>query len=204
MREKNEDYFGSWNKKVFVVADGVGGYAAGEVAARLAVEEVIRRFQSESAVNDKVLEDAIKSANRKIIKTAAATPRYLGMATTVVSVLISADTLTFANVGDSRALLLRNRKLKRAVPIHRDKFGFLTQALGVKATISVSMKRVKAKTQDLVLLATDGLTDFVSKDTIQTVLESKEKLNQKTESLIELAIQKGGYDNITVCIIKLT
>lgn len=203
MRELNEDYFGSWKKRLFVVADGLGGYAAGEIASRLAVEEVIGRVKSKSRLNKQALKNAFRSANLLILKEAAANPQYFGMATTLVSLLICSDRLVFASLGDSLAFLLRDRKLKRVTKVDRDEFGFLTQAIGLERPLSINTESLKAKRGDLILLATDGLTDSVSENSIQVSLESQARIGDKASLLIKLALKKGGPDNITVCIIKL-
>lgn len=204
IRRINEDYFGSFKKRLFIVADGLGGHAAGEVASRLAVEEVIRVIQSQAKFNKSALESAIFSANLLIFKKATADPRYFRMATTLVALLISNSTLTFASVGDSMAFLLRNGKLDKVTHVDRDEFGFLTQAIGLAELVSINVEILKVKTQDLILLATDGLTDLVSQDIIQTTLKNQSSLDKKAYTLIEFALKQGGHDNITVCLIKLT
>lgn len=238
-RKANEDNFVS-NKAMglFVVADGMGGHAAGEVASRIAVEEINRvlcqtsddeewtwpdTFDPNVSLAANRLRLAIHLANEKIRGTTMDRAECRGMGTTVVAALLG-EKCTIAHVGDSRAYLLRDRKLKLLTSDHswvNDQLrqGFLTleharnhpfrnvitQALGSGNDVKVDLQELILEPGDILMLCSDGLNSMLTDHEIHNVIRNgvEYPLDQLTGNLIEAANARGGDDNITVSLVKI-
>lgn len=204
VRENNEDAFAYLDQEFFAVADGLGGPPAGEVAATVAVEAVVRAYQDTK--NIKVIEErvkhAVEEANR-VVYEKAQKPEFAGMATALVVVAVSQNIAEIGNVGDSRCYLFRNSSLEQITTDHRMGTHYLTRSIGNLPNVEVDTFERKLKRGDLILLCTDGLTDVVSADVIVKILSSKKDLKSKARGLIEASLQFGSTDNITVGIIKI-
>jgi len=197
LRENNEDSYGNFKDEFFVVADGIGGYAAGEVASKLAVETVISGFSK-----TRNLEKAFDSANKSVLEKSRKNPQYAGMGTTMVAAALHSDKVVVANVGDSRGYLFSEDNLGLITKDDRDMMGFLTGYLGIDGRILVHKNEVSIKKGDTILFCTDGLTDSVAESVIAEILASDVDLKNKAKGLIEAALQFGSTDNITVCLVK--
>ncbi len=227
-REKNEDAVGfqalgqAADAFLFVVADGVGGSSAGEVASQLAVDE-IKDFcltQSVSQLSESTLRDSIVEANRKIFEAAENDPRLAGMATTCTAALIQGRTLHIGHVGDSRAYLMQEGRLyqltedhsvasdyeRQGVPIPPEKANLanvLTRWLGTEIDVQVDLSEpVELDKGDTLVLCSDGLTKVLSADEILHAV-SMFLPKGACAKLIEMALERGGPDNITVQIAKM-
>lgn len=196
-REKNEDSYGSSNEKLFIVADGLGGRVAGEVASETAVDAAISSYES-----GKDIEEIYNDANMAIIKKIEKTPEYKGMGTTMVSCLFKNKKALIANVGDSRGYLFRKGKLELVSKDDRGLGGRLTKALGVGKKIKVHKNEIEIKKGDAILLCSDGLTDFVTDSEIKEVLEEEKNLEEKVEELVAVAMDNASTDNVTVGLIN--
>ena len=202
LRENQEDFYGNYKDEFFVVADGLGGHAAGEVASKIAVETAISTYKTSRGKGTKKLLEKIGSqVNKAIIEDSRKNPERAGMGTTLVCAAVQSKKVFFGNVGDSRAYLFTDRKLKRKTEDDRDRAGFLIKALGVDEDVKSHITAGSRKKGDLILLCTDGLTDFVSEAVIEKILASNANLKSKAKGLIEASLQFESTDNITVGLI---
>lgn len=236
-RKGNEDsVFVNPEQNLFVVADGMGGHAAGEVASRVAVE-AINEFVCLTSGDEDItwpfgldenvsfdgnrLKSAIQYANRKVLEATRERKEYLGMATTVVAVLVDGRSANLAHVGDSRVYLVRggaltqltsdhswvNEQLESGV-ISADQArshplrNVVTRALGGKPELVVDLQEHKAEAGDVLLLCSDGLTSMVPDDEIVRLVGEDGDIERAARSLVDEANGRGGEDNITVLLIR--
>lgn len=233
VREGNEDAVSVLpEERLAIVADGIGGASAGEVASNLAVRAIGDRFRSREGppVNKEeareILTEAIKAANWEIWDASTRTHRRQGMGTTVVVGYAGSDWLVYAHVGDSRIYLLRDSCLIRLTKDHSliqevvDQGFFptveeahehgvnsniLTRGLGTLSLLSVDCGDIELLPGDIFLFCTDGLTGMVSDKLIQEVLSLAEAdLGKSVKVLIALAHRGGGVDNITVALMRVS
>lgn len=201
-RQTNEDAFGHFKDEFYIVADGLGGLPAGEVAAQMAVEEAIKGFKQ-----TKDIKQAFEVANHEIYRQSQENPTYFGMATTLVGVAVEGKKATFANVGDSRAYFVSGSKIFQITVDHGLGMGVVTRALGINPEVKVDIFKKVLKSEDLLLLCTDGLTDMLADEQILEILKDKSKskkaLDRKTKELVKSANAAGGVDNITVGLVKV-
>jgi protein phosphatase len=201
-REENEDAFGYVDEELFLVADGLGGLPAGEVAARAAIEKAIEVYEE-----TKNLKRAFELANHEVYRQSREKPDYFGMATTLVGVVLEGKKATFANVGDSRAYLIRDASINQITIDHGLGGGIVTRVLGIKSEIKSDFFKLDLKPGDLLLLCTDGLYQHLADKEILMILEKAGKtqkaLKTKAKELIKAANQAGGMDNVTVCLIRV-
>lgn len=205
-RENNEDYYGNYKNELFVVADGLGGHVAGEVASKLGVEVVLAAFKNLQKSGAEVDFDLVfKKANDAILEGVQKNPDRAGMATTMLAAqIVNNNSMVFANVGDCRAYLLSGNKLEQVTSDDRDEVGFLLRALGAhNEDIQPRIIKKGIKPGEIALLCSDGLHDFVSDRVIEKILGSEASLESKAAGLIEAALQFGSTDNITVALIKI-
>jgi serine/threonine protein phosphatase PrpC len=231
-RQVNEDYFGHCEPSdpaarargyLYVVADGMGGHAAGDVASQMAVETLLDEYYAIPDWQDPAqgLRLAIERANGAIYARASEEPLLREMGTTIVAVVLCGNNLTIANVGDSRGYLLRGGRLQQLTRDHSwvakaVEDGVLTReqarehpdrniiyrSLGAGPTVEVELTTLGLAYGDRLLLCTDGLTDGVSDDEI-TTLAAKPDLEAAADALIGAANDRGGADNITVTLVAL-
>jgi len=228
VRTSNEDCMGLFpDLNLFLVADGMGGHAAGEVASNMAVETVRESISKNEGTGSSLLaahrlERAIKASNQKIYEAAKQSPALAGMGTTLVSVLLDQDTAYIGYVGDSRAYLARqdeiaqlttdhslvNEYLKKGMMTpeeaeHHPLKHVLSRALGTALNVEVDILSVPLKSDDILLLCSDGLSNTVTSQIMfQTLKRSKGNLQKACHQLIEQANNRGGVDNITVVILQ--
>lgn len=202
-RENNEDAYGNATDELFVVADGLGGHVAGEVAARLAVNAAIKGYQDIKDTKDieGELEKIFKEANGVVYKEAQKDPKFSGMGTTLVGAVVHLNKLLVANVGDSRCYLFREGVVEQITSDHRVGTHYLTRSIGHLPHVEVDTFERKLKGGDLILLCTDGLTDVVKDDVMAKILATTKDLKAKAQGLVEAALQMGSTDNITVGLI---
>lgn len=215
MRRANEDsYF--VRSPLFVVADGMGGAQAGEVASKIAAEAFAEPLD-ESLAPEQRMAVVVESANREIHDQSLADPSMQGMGTTLTAALLGDDELTLAHVGDSRAYRLRDGELTRLTTDHslvgemvrrgaiteaeaevHPQRSILTRALGPEREIEVDTLTHGVRDGDVYLLCSDGLTGMVDDAQIAEVAGSGEPMRAVAEELIARANAAGGVDNITV------
>ena len=214
------------NEYLVVVADGMGGHKAGEVASSLAVNELAKRFSELSSVGTKEeaviwLKEIIDEINVKILRYAEEHVDATGLGTTCVCSIITDDFLLFGNVGDSSGYVLKNGKLYKvtrdhtlvnillengeltesAAKTHPQK-NVLMKALGASEEIEMDIFDVE-KTLDGVLLCSDGLTNMVSVEQMEKILGDEDlELEEQVGKMIMKANMRGGTDNITVACVR--
>ena len=218
VRSHNEDRAFA-EPPLMVVADGMGGARAGEVAAEMAVE----RLQELAAPLDPDdLKGAIEEVNREIHAAAGADPEKSGMGTTVTAAILDGDRIALAHVGDSRGYLWRDGVLAQLTDDHSvvaelvrlgklspEEAGrhphrnVITRALGAEATVAVDVSRTDAKVGDVVLLCSDGLTAHLNDDQIAAEMRAGGTLRATADRLVRRANQAGGSDNVTVVLGRL-
>ncbi|MGQ9463139.1 MAG: Stp1/IreP family PP2C-type Ser/Thr phosphatase [Candidatus Fervidibacter sp.] len=213
---------------ILAVADGMGGHAAGEVASRLCLQVFVSNLLS--SVNEwlnfgepnwsEAMKTAFVEANRQVFAEAQAMRNNMG--TTLTAVVLCGNKAVFANVGDSRGYLLQSGKLKQITKDHslvqqlvdtgiltpeqarwHPKRNIITQAIGIDPSVQVDIFEVTLLPGDLVLLCSDGLVDMVEDSEIERVLMSEPTVNTAAQTLVRLANEAGGEDNITVIVAKV-
>ncbi len=223
-RPSNEDAFGfSVEDGVYVVCDGMGGAAAGEVASSLAVDEFLHLLtgQKQASQLPNSVEDAIVAANDAIYSRAQRNQRLNGMGTTLVALAVHERQVWVLNVGDSRCYRLRNGKLElltldhslveeqvrmgkmtRAEALRSPLKNVITRALGTQCRVTPDIFGLEAEPNDLFLLCTDGLTRELSDDAITALLAEAGSLDAICARLVEAAKKAGGHDNITCLLVR--
>ena len=211
-RPRNEDaYLEAPDRRVYAVADGMGGHPAGDVASRTALEAVDAaldpaRLETEDRMQ--VLRRALEEAHDRVHDAAVEDPTLTGMGTTAVLVHVDADErlLTLAHVGDSRAYRLDgDGRMRRLTQDHvwDHRFGrTLMQAIGSSRRVEPETAEVKLNPGDRILLCTDGLTDLVPEDQIADIVGRPAPLEEVRDALVDAALTQGGYDNVTVLLIE--
>ncbi len=243
-RHNNEDHFSMVDPSctgydleqlgvAFVIADGLGGHAAGEIASRMACEEVISAYYRDdlrfpdNADADKwkirKLEQAIRSAHNKIIHAATEREEWRGMGTTLSALVLTEEKAFIGHVGDSRIYRHRSDEAERMTIDHTKNQAMvdrgqllpgdgnclgcghiLTQVLGGYDDLTDVFTRIEdVQRGDLFLLCTDGLHGLVADSEIQKILIKYSLPQTACDALVQAAIRKGGDDNITVMVIRM-
>jgi protein phosphatase len=206
---------------VFVVADGMGGAQAGEVAAGIAVEAFSQGLPGSGTVEQRLATRA-HEANRRIFELASTQRERAGMGTTLTVAYLDDSQLAIAHVGDSRAYLFRDGALTRLTQDHslvdelvrRGKLteeeaaehpqrSIITRALGPEPDVDVDTWTYPVRAGDLLLLCSDGLTSMVSEERVAEILAGSQGLDAAAQALIDEANRAGGRDNITVVLVRL-
>jgi serine/threonine protein phosphatase PrpC len=226
-RDNNEDSFGYDNDPhLYVVCDGVGGGAAGEVASSTAVRILIECFedqtftQPELSLESKLLH-AIQEANRVVRETAQSNPQLQDMGTTLVCACMNGSRVLIGNVGDSRAYLIRNGFCVQITQDHSlveeqirsgmltpemaatsDLQSVITRAIGAADTVEPDLFAADLQSQDMLLLTSDGLTRYLQPAEIAAIASPSAELPAICQSLVEQAKQRGGADNITCIVLR--
>jgi protein phosphatase len=229
-RTVNEDYFIiNMEKNLFIVADGMGGHNAGDVASKNATQitdeylkiDLINNIRGD---NRKIRESVIKSllhAHLKILEMADKNSQYQGMGCTMVAALIMGNSMHVCHVGDARAYvcnekgivlltrdhsfvmdLVQKGKLTREEARLSPMKNKLHQAIGASKTINPDYKHYILKNDDKILLCSDGLWDMMSDDQIYTVLKQDKPAKKICDTLIKMANNAGGHDNITAVVVQ--
>ena len=227
-RPSNEDSFGySVEHGVYLVCDGMGGAAAGEIASSLAVDEVMRLMTAREPGKplDEVIEEAISTANEAIFSRSQTNPRLNGMGTTLVSVVAEDRRVRVINIGDSRCYRLRSEHLEQISQDHslvdeQVRLGrmtpaealrsplrnVITRALGTQSHVTPDVFELAAEPGDLFLLCSDGLTRELPDLTIEALLSEGlptiSPLGNLCTRLVEAANHAGGGDNITCLLVR--
>jgi protein phosphatase len=219
-RRANEDSL-LVRSPLFVVADGMGGAQAGEVASRVAVETFHGGLR-DGADAESSLVVQVQEANSHINELSHRSAEHAGMGTTITVVYVGEQEVSIAHVGDSRAYCLRDRELLRLTDDHslvdeliregkltpeeaeeHPQRSVITRALGPEATVEVDVRSFRGRAEDVYLICSDGLTTMLSEAELLDVLLSHESLHDSGEALIAAANTAGGKDNITVVLFRL-
>lgn len=222
VRKNNEDAaFSDIKKQLFAVADGMGGYVAGEVASVLAIESVCQVVASE--LNDpplEVLRQAFCQANDRIYQEARQHPEYSGMGTTLSALWIVDGRAYISHVGDSRVYLIRGGRITSLTDDHslvgelmregglteeqamtHPQKNVLTRALGCNSLVEVDVADMEIMYGDYFLLCTDGLSNLVTSDEMMEIITRQKDLKKAVHDLLQLALERGGSDNITAVLV---
>lgn len=219
VREQNEDCYG-YRGNLFVVADGMGGHQAGEVASALAVETILSAaLEPDPAA---ALKEAVSRANRVILDETARRPECEGMGTTVAVLALDGCQAYFTHVGDSRiylwsrgeltqltddhslvAELVKNGGLSAEEAQNHPQRNILTRALGTQGLAEVEVRSVPARAGEKFLLCSDGLSGGLKENTILQLLSQDAPPQQIAADLVQAANDSGGADNITVIVIEI-
>lgn len=236
VRQINEDEFalhmdlGSFH--AVLVADGMGGHMAGEVASSIAVEVVgkqlvehlkgIPQEEIEPQLGDLIVQ-AILRANEEIYHRSRSVSGYSGMGTTIVASIIGSQTITMGYIGDSRGYLITEEGIRQLTDDHslvnelyksgqlteeeahsHPQRNIITRALGTDLDVKVDLVVTPWRHSDVLLLCTDGLTDLVTDEEIQTIIDNQGSLDEKIDQLVQMALEQGGKDNITIVALQNT
>jgi serine/threonine protein phosphatase PrpC len=204
---------------LLAVSDGMGGHQAGEVASALVVESLRRSMaQSPQATCDALLEKAALQANREVWQ-AARVPGREHMGATLTALFIHDKTAYIAEVGDSRAYLVRGGQIKQVTrdqsyvqlmvdsgamkPEEAQRSDFssvILQAMGLKETVKIALGRLDLRQRDCFVLCSDGLSSLVSDDEIRALVLTAGKPDAVCGAMVDLALKRGGGDNVTVIV----
>jgi protein phosphatase len=221
VRRSNEDSY-LMRSPLFMVADGMGGAQAGEIASRMCAEAFAEADLLRGAPAD-MLRETIRAANRRILERSRSDPEAAGMGTTVTAAFMDdAGTIAFAHVGDSRAYLLRDGSLQRLSDDHslvgelvrkgelsetdaehHPQRSVITRALGTDESVEVDSFAVRAQDDDLFLLCSDGLNTMVPEATIADILAGGGAAAKIARDLVRAALAGGGEDNVTAIVFRI-
>ncbi|WP_326537969.1 Stp1/IreP family PP2C-type Ser/Thr phosphatase [Pseudorhodoferax sp.] len=227
LRQNNEDAAGfDSDYGLGVLADGMGGYNAGEVASSMAVNVIrtelgdwLSAAGPQAALREtrKAVDRSVQHANQAILSMARADPSCAGMGTTLVVAVFQEQRILLGHIGDSRAYRLRQNQFQQMTRDHSllqeqldaglitpaqaavsSQRNLVTRALGIDEAVELDLNEFPVEAGDLYLLCSDGLSDMVSDAHIAEILRSEAPLERKARHLIEDANAFGGRDNITV------
>lgn len=231
-REINQDYYGMIEENenipyVFIIADGMGGHKAGEVASRLSVEfslshirKTLNKKMSKEEIVSK-LQDIVKQVNSEVYKESLENQDNEGMGTTLIITVVMPCYVIIAHVGDSRVYVFREQELKKITNDHsyveelvkngtitreeakkNPNKNVLTRAVGYSEKVETDIYTYDRKEKDIFMMCTDGLTNMVDESTIKKVFLEKDKPQDIVQSLIDKSNENGGLDNITIIVFK--
>ena len=214
-RRRNEDAY-VCEPPLFAIADGMGGAQAGEVASRLAAA-ALKESGAETGGEERIY-DLIQEANRRVYDRSSTDPSTSGMGTTITVALVENGNVAFGHVGDSRAYLIRDRRMEQITEDHslvnelmksgklsreeaeaHPQRSVITRALGTDPDVDVDTFTIEAQAGDVFLLCSDGLTDMVGEDEILELVDgNRSDIDAALKALVRAANRSGGEDNITV------
>jgi PPM family protein phosphatase len=221
-RRRNEDAY-VLDPPLFVVADGMGGAQAGEVASRLAAAAFREFHEADALAPEARVEAIIQEANRRIFERARADAAASGMGTTLTAALVGDERVVIGHVGDSRAYRIRDGSLEQLTQDHslvadlmrsgrltqeeadaHPQRSVITRALGTDADVDVDMFSVEVAPGDVFMLCSDGLTTMVGDDRIvDVVARHRDDLERAAKELIADANRSGGDDNVTIVFFEI-
>lgn len=231
VRENNEDALAfDRDTNVVVLADGMGGYNAGEVASTMATsvirKEMARWLKASGSPANHVdvrhaLHTCVQQANLAILNAGRANALYAGMGTTIVAAVFQGDRLTVGHVGDSRCYRLRGTQLQQITRDHSwlqaqmdagrmtpqeaavsQHRNLVTRALGIEAEVRLEINELQVEPGDLFILCSDGLTDMVSDEDLAEMAHAPIPLQEKAKLMVDTANNQGGRDNVSVLLVQ--
>ena len=220
VRELNEDYASFIEDerfKIYLVADGMGGHNAGEIASKLAVKSIIRYLLEHSEEDEDILLNAVKYANNEIYEISQKNDKCKGMGTTITGCFIKGDMIQVVNVGDSCCFSIKDNEIKKVTKDHswvqelidagaiteeegrvHPKKNIITRALGTNSSVKIDIFNIDKNESSMFLLCSDGLSNEVQKEEMVEIVNRYKNVNEACEKLVDLAKARGGKDNITV------
>ncbi|GAA0495266.1 protein-serine/threonine phosphatase PrpC [Salinibacillus aidingensis] len=230
VRSHNEDsggiYFNQQNQMLAIVADGMGGHSAGDVASSLATTELHNRWKNTESITspDEAqtwLEDQIKDINQIILQYAIDHEECKGMGTTIVAAVCTDEFITIAHIGDSRCYLsnsngfsqvtedhslvnelVRTGQLSPEDAEHHPRKNVLLKALGTEKDVEIDTKTITWDSGNYLILCSDGLTNKVEDHELHQYIIEADSIEESMRSLIDLANERGGEDNISLAIVQ--
>lgn len=229
-RKSNQDYASTFiNKKdkpLALLADGMGGHQAGDIASRQAVEEIGQAWEAtEIEASEKAVQwfiQQIQLANQGIFEKGQSEIQLSGMGTTLEAIAILDEKIALAHVGDSRIYALRGDQLLPLTEDHslvnvllksgeitpemaanHPRKNIITRSLGMTGTLEVDVAIHSVQKGDRLIMCSDGLTNMVSEELISQIVRETSSLKEASQRLIDEANAKGGLDNITVLLIDI-
>ncbi len=229
VRSQNQDAIyisNDENIKMYIVADGMGGANAGDIASTKCIEyikEYIFENYTEKSMNEitNLLKNAIDYSNKKVYELSIQNPEYEGMGTTVIVLLIVKNKLYIAHVGDSSFFRIRKNIIRKITKDHtyvqtliddktitkqeakvHPKRHMITKVLGCEVILEPDILMKKVEDYDYIVICTDGLTNMVNDKEIMNIVKDNDNSKISCEKLINLANERGGHDNISVIILK--
>ena len=228
VRSRNEDNGGIFRSEegiLLLVADGMGGHLAGDVASRMALSSFEQSWAEEKDFSTPVLAESwlkeqIEKANRLLLSHASQHPECKGMGTTIVVALCTERFTTIANIGDSRCYiynengfkqitedhslvneLVRTGQISREDAEHHPRKNVLVRVLGTEEKANIDIRTIILDENDYLLLCSDGLSNKLSEQDIISIIQQDSSLGEKGNRLIALANEYGGEDNITLALL---
>ena len=227
-RKVNQDYLYYTIDKIgnlpnlFLVADGMGGHKAGDMASKYTVESFVR-LVSETIQKDPILilSDNVKTVNTLLINKAAESEDYKGMGTTLVAATLQDNVLRIANVGDSRLYIISNDirqitrdhsyveemvmrgQIDRKQARTHAKKNIITRAIGAEKTVEPEMFSIDIQKGDKILMCTDGLSNMIEDTDILKIVKESTDIDEAVKRLVATAYENGGTDNISVLMVEI-
>lgn len=231
VRQHNEDSVGVFENEggiLAIVADGMGGHLAGDVASQMTIntfkalweqgKSIDSPSEAEAWFSEKVVE-----VNKAVYEHSLSNPECQGMGTTIVGAIVTSGFATIGHIGDSRCYLLNNSGFKQVTQDHslvnelvrsgqiskedaehHPRKNVLLRALGTEQTVELDVSTIEFEQEDVLLLCSDGLSNKVTDEELQNELLNSQPLSDKANTLVQLANENGGEDNISLVIIKKT
>ncbi|MGG3560116.1 Stp1/IreP family PP2C-type Ser/Thr phosphatase [Neobacillus rhizosphaerae] len=232
VRLHNEDAGGVFvnqdGDRLAIVADGMGGHRAGDVASEMTITQLKSEWETSKGIStaeeaEQWLKEKITIVNHLLFDHATNHPECDGMGTTIVAAIATDRFATLANIGDSRGYiynesgfkqvtedhslvneLVRSGQISKEDAEHHPRKNVLLRALGTEKMVEMDIKTIMFEEGDVILLCSDGLSNKVSEKEMETILLNEDHLEQKADSLISLANNYGGEDNITLAIVEFS
>lgn len=220
IRELNEDYAAFIEDerfKIYLIADGMGGHNAGEIASKLAVKSIIRYLLENYGKDENILMNSVKYANDEIYEISKRNAKCKGMGTTITGCFISGNKIQVVNVGDSCCFSIKNNNITKVTKDHswvqelidagaiteeegrvHPKKNIITRALGTNSTVQIDIFEFDKIENEKFLLCSDGLSNEVGKEEMLEVINNSNNYDEACEELVNLAKKRGGKDNITI------
>lgn len=229
VREINEDdyYIDSKTEKLFMVADGMGGHNAGDVASKMVINVIKNYFLKNISQNMELFEikkkllEGIKVANEEVYKLSSKYKKLNGMGTTLNLLYVGKENLLFLNVGDSRSYIYYNNELQKITKDHslvqqllsngtiteneaknHPQRNIITSCLGNKKDYKIDSYIVPRRKKMKILLCTDGLTNLIKKAEMKKIIKNN-NVYLSSKKLVDLAKKYGGFDNITLILLSI-
>lgn len=229
VRQNNEDsIYSSRSRDLFIIADGMGGHTAGEIASKTAVKKVKHFIKTKAENYEKIqdgflgiISDAIDYGNNAIFSAAQKDESLKGMGTTLITAFLDDNKIYIGHVGDSRAYIIndtsinqitsdhslaeelyRNGSITREEALNHPQKNIITRAMGCNSSVKADLYTAEIWEGETLLLCTDGLSNMVSNDDICKIVKETQNMNECANKLVNAAIQAGGTDNISVIVIR--
>lgn len=223
-RLKNEDSYiinCEGKDKIFIVADGMGGHNAGEIASSEACRIVEQSILEAKGNIEDVLKNAVEKANRKIFIRSSENESMRGMGTTIDACVVRGENIYIAHVGDSRVYIVSEDGIRKITKDHsivgmmvdagtiteeeaknHPQRNLITRAVGTNMTVEVDIVKEIIHSDELVLMCTDGLSNMVARDDIFKIIKEHKNITDAVNALVAAAKKNGGDDNITAVLFK--